>query len=225
VLLSTSRCSQPPLDCCKVLSDSARAFTGTPESTCSYGGAFRMLRDLTIRILKFWSCWDLCAGLRETSRAAGTTAQVCRRLREQLRPQHKLCRRLDALFSHQWFVGFHNHKHQPKTFPSGQNGSIGVDTLRPSRQRHHGAGFLCVRRQYHASRCTSPSDRSFAVSSSDSARAFSDAPESTCSYGGAFRTLQDLTIRIVNFWSSWDRCAALQETWCRILKAVVLMVP
>jgi len=26
-----------------VLSDSARALSGTPESTCSYGGAFRML--------------------------------------------------------------------------------------------------------------------------------------------------------------------------------------
>jgi len=115
--------------------------------------------------------------------------------------------------------------HQQKTFPSGRNGSVRVDALRQSHQRHPGGGLLRTRRQYHASRCTSPSDRSFAVSSSDSARAFSDAPERTCSYGGAFRTLRDLTIRIVKFWSSWDRCAALRETWCRILKAVVLRVP
>jgi len=95
-----------------------------------------------------------------------------------------------------------NWSHQQKTFPSGQNGSVRVDALRQSHQRHPGGGLLRARRQYHASRCTSPSDRSFAVSSSDSARAFSDAPESTCSYGGAFRTLRDLTIRIVKFWSS-----------------------
>jgi len=115
--------------------------------------------------------------------------------------------------------------HQQKTFPSGRNGSVRVDALRQSRQRHPGGGLLRARRQYHVSRCTSPSDRSFAVSSSDSARAFSDAPESTCSYGGVFRTLRELTIRIVKFWSSWDCCAALWETWCRILKAVVLRVP
>ena len=95
-----------------------------------------------------------------------------------------------------------NNTHQQKTFPSGRNGSVRVDALRQSRQRHPGGGLLRAWRQYQASRCTSPSDRSFAVSSSDSARAFSDAPESTYSYGGAFRTLRDLTIRIVKFWSS-----------------------
>ena len=89
--------------------------------------------------------------------------------------------------------------HQQKTFRSGRNGSVRVDALRQSRQRHPGGRLLRARRQYQASRCTSPSDRSFAVSSSDSARAFSDAPESTCSYGGAFRTLRDLTIRMSNF--------------------------
>jgi len=65
VLLSTSRCSQAPLELSKVLSDSARAFSGAPESTCSYGGAFRMLRNLTYRLVKFWSSWHLCAALRE----------------------------------------------------------------------------------------------------------------------------------------------------------------
>jgi len=92
--------------------------------------------------------------------------------------------------------------HQQKTFPSGRNGSIRVDALRQRRQRHPSGGLLRARHKYHASCCTSPSDRSFAVSSSNSARAFPDAPEITCSYGGAFRTLQDLTIRIVKFWSS-----------------------
>jgi len=115
--------------------------------------------------------------------------------------------------------------HQQKTFPSGRNGSVRVDALCQSSQRHPGGGWLRARRQYHASCCTSPSGRGFAVSSSDSARAFSYAPERTCSYGGAFRTLRDFTIRIVKFWSSWDRCAALRETWCHILKAVVLRVP
>jgi uncharacterized membrane protein YjdF len=66
VLFSTSRYSQTPLELTKVLSDCARAFTGPPEITCSYGGAFRMLPDLTYRIVKFWSSKDLCAGLRET---------------------------------------------------------------------------------------------------------------------------------------------------------------
>jgi len=37
-----------------------------------------MLRDLTIRIVKFRSCRDVCAGLRETSRAAETSAQARR---------------------------------------------------------------------------------------------------------------------------------------------------
>jgi len=55
VLLSTSRCSQTPLEQSNVLSDSARAFSGAPESTCSCGGAFKMLRDLTYRIVKFRS--------------------------------------------------------------------------------------------------------------------------------------------------------------------------
>jgi len=92
-----------------------------------------------------------------------------------------------------------SHLHFP---PSAKNISVRVDALRQSHQRHPGGELLRARHQYHASRCTSPSDRGFAVSSSDSARAFSDAPESTCSYGGAFRTLRDLTIRIVKFWSS-----------------------
>jgi len=47
VLLSTSRCFQTPLEPIKVLSDSPRAVSSPPGSTCSYRGAFRMLQDLT----------------------------------------------------------------------------------------------------------------------------------------------------------------------------------
>jgi len=83
VLPSTSRCFQTALQQRNVLSDSARAFSCAPESTCSYGGAFRMLRDLTCRIVKFWSCWELCADLRETSRAVETAAQLCGRFQKQ----------------------------------------------------------------------------------------------------------------------------------------------
>jgi len=94
VLLSTSRCYQTPLELSKALSDSARAFSGAPESTWSYGGAVRMLRDLTYRIVKFCSSWDLCADLQDTSRAAKTAAQ--------------LSGRLGAILSQQWFL--HNYK-------------------------------------------------------------------------------------------------------------------
>jgi len=66
VLLYTSRCSQTPLELSKVLWDCARAFSSAPESTWSYGGAFRMLRDLTYRIVKFWSSWNPCTALQET---------------------------------------------------------------------------------------------------------------------------------------------------------------
>jgi hypothetical protein len=51
--------------------------------------------------------------------------------------------------------------HQQKTFPSGRNGCVRVDTLRQSRQRHLGGGLLRARCQCHASRCISPSDRRF----------------------------------------------------------------
>jgi len=94
VLLSTSRCSQAPLELSDVPSDYARDFSGAPESTCCDGGAFRMQQDLTYRIVKFQRYWDLCAGLRETSRAAETAAQ--------------LSERLGAIFSQEWFLD--NHK-------------------------------------------------------------------------------------------------------------------
>jgi len=55
--------------------------------------------------------------------------------------------------------------HQQKTFLSGQNGSVRVDVLRQSRQRHPGGRLLHALHQYHVSRCISPSDRHFAVSS------------------------------------------------------------
>jgi len=61
--------------------------------------------------------------------------------------------------------GFVHINHQQKIFPSGQNGSVRVDTLRQRRQRHPGGGLLPARHQYHASCCISPSDRCFTVSS------------------------------------------------------------
>jgi len=55
--------------------------------------------------------------------------------------------------------------HQQQTFPSGWNGSVRVDALRQSRQRHPGGRLLRARRHYHPSHCISPSDRCFAISS------------------------------------------------------------
>ena len=104
VLFCDSRCSQAPLEQINVLSDSSRAISATRESTCSYRGVFRMLQDWTIRMVKFWSYWDLGVGLQETSRAPESSVQVSRR------PLLKLCGWLDAIFSQQWFLGFHNHR-------------------------------------------------------------------------------------------------------------------
>ena len=59
-------------------SDSARALSGTPESTCSDGGTFRMLRNLALRIDKYLSYCNLCANLQETSRAAKSSVQPLR---------------------------------------------------------------------------------------------------------------------------------------------------
>ena len=66
-----SRCPEAPLELCNVLSDSERACSGAPERTCSYGGAFKMLRDLTYRILKFWNSWDFDRRLRPRCSSAG----------------------------------------------------------------------------------------------------------------------------------------------------------
>jgi len=90
-----------------VLSHSARALSGLPESTCSYVGAFRMLQDLTERIVKFWNSSDLCPDLRETSREAETSAQLCWILQKQPKPLDSFCGILGALFSEQWLL--HNH--------------------------------------------------------------------------------------------------------------------
>jgi len=56
-------------------------------------------------------------------------------------------------------------EHQQKIFPSGRTGSVRVEALRQSRQRHPGGGLLRARRQFNASRSISPSDRCFTVSS------------------------------------------------------------
>jgi len=60
---------------------------------------------------------------------------------------------------------FNNRLHQQRTFPSGRNGSVRVDTLRQSHLTHHGGRLLCTRHHYHVLGCILPSDRRFAVSS------------------------------------------------------------
>jgi len=55
--------------------------------------------------------------------------------------------------------------HQQKIFPSWRNGSVSVDALHPSRQRHPGGGILRGRSQSHPSRVISLSDRSFTIPS------------------------------------------------------------
>jgi len=55
--------------------------------------------------------------------------------------------------------------HKQKTSRSRQDGSVTVDVLRQSRQRHPCGGLLRAGRQFNASRSISPSDRSFTVSS------------------------------------------------------------
>jgi len=65
--------------------------------------------------------------------------------------------------------------HQQKIFPSGQNGSVGVDTLGQSQQGHPGGGLLRARRQFNASHSILRSDRCYTVSS--------------CSVGLLFKTI------------------------------------
>jgi len=65
-----------------------------------------------------------------------------------------------AISKRWWMV-----EHQQKTFLSGRNDCVRVDALCQSYQRHPGGGILCGRRQYDASRCITPADRSFTVSS------------------------------------------------------------
>jgi len=86
VLLCTFKSVQASLELCKVLWDSARAFSGALESICSYGSTFRVQRDLTIRIVKFMRSWYLSADLWETARTARTAVQLWGRLWKQLRP-------------------------------------------------------------------------------------------------------------------------------------------
>jgi hypothetical protein len=79
VLGSTSRCSQTPLKLSRMLSDSARAFSSAPGRTCSDGGAFRMLWNMTNISVKHWSFGVLYTNLPETTKEAKTAAQLCRR--------------------------------------------------------------------------------------------------------------------------------------------------
>jgi len=60
---------------------------------------------------------------------------------------------------------FHRNWHKEKLFPTGRNGSVRVDAVRQSRQRHPGGGLLCAWHKYLSSHCISPSQRRFYVSS------------------------------------------------------------
>jgi len=55
--------------------------------------------------------------------------------------------------------------HQQNIFPSGRNGSVGVDVLRRSCQRHPSGWLLGGRCHINASRSRLPSDHCFTVSS------------------------------------------------------------
>jgi len=65
---------------------------------------WRCIQDAPFMIVKFWRYWDVCAGLRDTSRVAETSVQ--------------LCRRLGAVHSQQWFIAFHNHTAFPLWYSS-----------------------------------------------------------------------------------------------------------
>ena len=52
---------------------------------------------------------------------------------------------------------------QQKIIPFGRNGSVRVDLVCQSCQRHLGGGLLPARHQYCTSRCIVPSHRSFTV--------------------------------------------------------------
>ena len=95
VFPSHSRCSQVPLELSKALAHAVRAISYTLESTCSYGGAFKMLWYLPCRMVKFGISWDLCAGQMETLRVA-----------ERLQCSSEGEFKLDAVFSQQWFLRF-----------------------------------------------------------------------------------------------------------------------
>jgi len=61
--------------------------------------------------------------------------------------------------------GIRNHGiHQQKIFLSGWNGSVSVDALCQSRQRHPSGGLFRTWHQYHASRCILPTTRRFTSS-------------------------------------------------------------
>jgi len=79
-----------------------------------------------------------------------------------LHPSHALhTPTIRMVLPNEWSV---QSLHQQKTFPSGRNGTVRVDMLRQSRQRHPGGRLLRAQRQQDASRCISPSDHDFVVS-------------------------------------------------------------
>jgi hypothetical protein len=86
-----------------------RAFPGALESTCIFGGAFRILQDLTITVVEYWRSQDLCTCILESFRAAESSAKICRRTAKVAGIFAQLYRRLGDVFSQQWFLEFHPH--------------------------------------------------------------------------------------------------------------------
>jgi hypothetical protein len=103
VLQNPSRWSQAPMEQCRVHSNSARSFSDAAGSTRIYGAAFRLLQELTYRIVTFESSWDLCVELQGTSRVHETSAPCWGRLREQLSP---LCSSAEDLVAHSHSSGY-----------------------------------------------------------------------------------------------------------------------
>jgi len=71
-------------------------YKSIPRCSFSNSQILEQLRPLCWSVGDFGSSWDLCAGPRRTLGAAETSVQ--------------LCGILDAIFSHQLVLGFHNHK-------------------------------------------------------------------------------------------------------------------
>jgi hypothetical protein len=69
-----------------MLSDFAREFSDGSKRTCSYVGTFRILQDMTYRLIKCRRCCDLNTGLWETWGAAEPAAQRSGRHQEQQNP-------------------------------------------------------------------------------------------------------------------------------------------
>jgi hypothetical protein len=121
-----------------------------------------------------------------------------------------LCSLLDTLWD------MHGcHAHQQNIIPSGRHGSVRVDAVHQSRQRHPGGGLLWARHQSHTSRCISPSHRGFTVSSRSVNLLFQ-----TNTLG-----LKDNCDHISE-WVHWARaCIGIAMRWVTLRKPLLAFLP